>query len=276
MNSGKAGSFFMHEQHRQRMKERYLREGFENFATHELIEMLLYYSQPRKDTNPCAHALLEQFGSLKGIMEATVDDLTTVEGVGEHSAILLKLVAELLRRYAIDLGKKIGGYDTLTKVCDFIYRRFIGIHHERLYLMIFNNRMSMTDCYAIADGTINTSDAPIRLIAEKCLQRKASSVIVAHNHPDGLLVPSTADLDFTDALQETLDLINVSLVEHLIVNNFGVVPIMRDHCTVYSGESVRAKLGEDFFRNFYDVDRYRAPVLFEDQPKTTDELLYDD
>ncbi|HBF15753.1 MAG TPA: hypothetical protein DDW30_08805 [Clostridiales bacterium] len=249
------------------MRERCLQNGFDNFATHELLEMLLYYSIPRIDTNGVAHGLLERFGSLKGICEASFDELLLCDGIGPQSAILLKLIPELMKRYAMEEVAPTEVYDTLKKLSDFFYRKFIGLDHECLYMMLLNNRLNMIDCVLVSEGVVNSSTVPVRLMTQKALFRKASTVVLAHNHPQGLALPSQNDLAMTETLVSAFDAIGVTLTEHLILAGDRCYPIMQQHFGSIRLHPATKQIDSGFYRNFYDIDYkdWRAPQLF---PKT--------
>ena len=97
----------MHKEHRSRMKNRFLAEGIDSFEPHEILELLLYYSIPQKDTNELAHTLIDRFGKLSAVFDAPYDDLLSVPGVSEHTATLIKLIPALSRRYALEKNSKI-------------------------------------------------------------------------------------------------------------------------------------------------------------------------
>ena len=256
----------MHEQHRERMRFRYLQSGFDGFSTHEILEMILYYAIPRGDTNGIAHQLMERFGSLNKLFEASVEELQEVPGVGLKSAILLKTMPEMLRRYANEKDDPGERFDQVSKIAQYFCRRYIGVDHECLYMMLLDNSMTLMDCTLIAEGSVNASSAPIRVMIEKALRKKASAVVLAHNHPHGLAIPSSNDLELTDMLNTTLGAIGITLVEHLVIAGSRFCPIMQQHCGEFRCSPLSGKIESGFYHDFYDVDseKWIAPPIFEE------------
>lgn len=244
----------MHDNHRERMRERYLQSGFDGFATHELLEMLLYYSIPRGDTNETAHLLIEHFGCLDRLFEASVDELKQISGIGTNSAILLKLITELSRRYVMEETAPRASFDSVSKVAQFFNSRFFGTDHEVLYMMMLDNGMKMMDCRVISSGTVNSSAAPIRKMAETAMWKKAPAVILAHNHPHGLAIPSTNDLDFTDEVYHALDLLGITLVEHIIIAEDRFCPVLKQRYGMLRKSPISGNVESGFYDAFYDVD----------------------
>lgn len=262
----------MHEGHRSRMRERFLQNGPEGFADHELLELFLYYSIPRADTNPVAHRLYEHFGSFRGILEAEPDELLSLEGIGPSSAMLLKLLPEMLRRYAKESLAPVKQYDTLSKIGMFFFPYFLGLDHERLYAMFLNNRMGLIDCVLISQGTVNTSEVSVRRVAEIAIQRRAASVVLAHNHPNGLAIPSSADVEVTDYVNRTCSDLGINLLEHLIIADNRFWPIMKQHCGMFRCSPLSGKVESRFFEKFYDVDetQFTYPPLFPEEAEDND------
>ncbi|MBE6632761.1 MAG: DNA repair protein RadC [Ruminococcaceae bacterium] len=254
----------MHEHHRQRMRERLRGCDFDHLATHELLEFLLFYAIPRSDTNKLAHGLLERFGSLRELFEASAEELTEVEGIGENSALLLKLIPAITRRYAEEQRKPSERYDSVSKLATFFVRRFIGDNRECLYMMLLNNRMNMIDCVKISEGSVNCSEVPVRRMTELALSKKASSVVLAHNHPNGLAIPSGNDLDVTDHLNNAFHMLGITLLEHLVIADDRFMPIMKQHCGIFRCIDQVTHIESRFDQNFYDVDeaQWRCPPIF--------------
>ena len=255
----------MHEGHRERMRERYMaHESFDGFSEYEFLEMLLYYGKPRGDTNPCAHALMERFGSIKAIFEASVDELCTVEGIGINSAILIQLIAESMRRYAGDMVQPVPVYDTMSKVIEYLYRLFVGLDHERLYMLMFNDRLNMIDCVMLSKGTVNNSDVPMRNIVKKAVLKNATGIILTHNHPNGVPVPSESDLQVTEQVKNLLEMVDIVLMEHFIVADNSFWPVMRRRYGIFRPAPINERAESYFYETFYDLEdgKYDVAIPF--------------
>lgn len=234
----------VHEGHRNRLKNRFLEQGIDNFQPHNILELLLFYSIPRRDTNEIAHNLLESFGTLKGVFDADFNDLIKVDGVKENSATLLKLIPEIARAYATNKYSSNYIFDTAEKVGEFFLDKYIGEKNEIIYLLLLNNRYEMLDIVKLHEGSVNSAQISPRKIVDLVVKHNASMIILAHNHPDGTAYPSMEDIETTVELMETFRLVDVRLIEHYVVSN-------NDYFTIiHSTESLKQsnKDNRDFFR----------------------------
>ena len=213
-----SGNGEIHAGHRQRMKERFLANGLEGFSPHEAIELMLYYAIPRRDVNELSHRLIERFGSYRAVFDANYEELISVEGVGENVAILFKLMAAGWQKYAMCDDETPFLYDSVQKIGSYAVRLFVGASVEKLYVMLFDNKMMLLDTVKIAEGTINEIKAQPRIIVEKVFQKKASSIVLIHNHPNGTAYPSEADLKYSRYLKDLLSTMGIELVDHIIVS----------------------------------------------------------
>ena len=240
----------VHANHRERMRQRYLMQGPDGFATHELLEMLLYYSIPRSDTNDVAHRLLEENRGLIGMMSADINALGLTEGVGEKSAMLLSLVGDLLRRAAIEQRPEMPKIGTFNQARGFIEPYYVGVDVERVYVLALDNGMRVIDFYIACEGSINEAYPITGSIARRSLLKNASGVIIAHNHPDGFAIATSQDRDFTSKLEQALKLVGVVMMEHLLFGGGSCIPILQEHsCMLRSSPT-----GEDtdiFYDRFY-------------------------
>ncbi len=256
----------MHENHRQRMRDRCMKSGFEGFSDHELVEMLLSYGIPRKDTNPIAHELIDRFGSLGRVLEANTDELMQVHGIGERSAIIFPLIMTAMRRYGMEKDDSGNRFDRVSLIAQHFCGLFFGMDKEVVYAMLLDNRMNKVDCYKVGEGTVNSSTVNIRELVEKVIAKKASSVVLAHNHPHGLAIPSTADREFTIELKNLLDPLSINLLEHFIIVEDRFCPIMEQEYGTLRRSPLSGKIDSGFYDHFYDVDAatWTAPKNFKE------------
>ena len=241
-----------HENHRQRMFDRALKNGFEGFADHELLEMLLFYSIPRVNTNPTAHELLNRFSTVKDVMCASVHELCSVDGVGERSAVMLKLITEMMKRYERAAFIKPAAYRTIGQIARYLHPYFVGVNVEKLYLMLFNNRLNLIDCVPISEGVVNATDVPIAKISREIFQRNAAAVLIAHNHPNGIPTPSEEDIALTEELQRYLSTSSVVLLEHLVFVDYTYQPILQGIHRYVRVSPISQKIDPAFYQNFYE------------------------
>lgn len=206
-----------HEGHRARMKQRFLNHGLDSFDDHNILELLLFYAQPRRDTNETAHRLIDTFGSLDAVFEASPEALMKVKGVGESAALLLHLVPEAARRYRIakaQLGVILG---SSRDAGEYLLPLFQNSRGECVYLVCLDPKRRVIDCRALSDGGPTSVAISVRQIVETALLHNAAAVLLAHNHPNGLAIPSTEDRDVTRRVGEALALVNIPLLDHIIV-----------------------------------------------------------
>lgn len=207
----------VHDEHRQRMKTRFLKEGMDHFADHEVLEILLFYAIPKKDTNPLAHALLERFGSLYAVFEASYEDLCGVSGVGGHTAMLLRMLPDILRRYQVSQAQtKTLLLKAPGSIADFLRPHFFGRTREEMFLLCLDDGGGILYGDVIFEGTINQVQIHTREILQAVISCGATNVILAHNHPKGLAVPSSDDMSATDTVGRALRFINARLIDHFI------------------------------------------------------------
>jgi DNA repair protein RadC len=218
----------MHEHHRKRMKERFLREGIAYFEPHNVLELLLFYAIPQKDTNEIAHRLIERFGSLSAVFEAPFSELIQVEGIKEHSATLIKLIPELAGRYVSEsYGTKGILLPTLDDAAEYLKSKYIGVTKEIVYLLLLDNKYKLLDCVCIYEGCVNSSHIPMRKLVEAAISANASYAVLSHNHPGGLPIPSSDDLFTTREAERAFTLIGVNFLGHILVAGDKYVDLLR-------------------------------------------------
>lgn len=218
----------IHQGHRQRVKEKYLSHGLDAFSDHEALELLLFSTIPRSNTNPIGHALMKRFGSLSAVMEAEIEELLEVDGIGEKTAFNIMLVAAMGRRAAIDrLGKR-PVLNTAEKAGEYGHGLFYGEKTEKLYMLCLDAQCRLIMSALIGEGTIDRVPFYVRKLVEEALKHNAAHVILMHNHPAGGLRPSRADIEVTEKAMRALDTIDVTLFDHLIIADNGFYSFVRD------------------------------------------------
>ena len=207
----------VHDGHRQRKKEQFRMHGLDAFADHEVLELLLYYAIPRRDTNPVAHRLMERFGSLDGVFSATVEELEEVEGMGKNAATLLALWMPLYRRVRTKPKAKEVILNSTEQAGRYFMDLFFGMRREELYEACLDAKGKLLACYRIAEGGVDAVNINTRRLVENALKCGASAVILAHNHPSGIALPSPDDNTTTLALWDALRAVGIPLIDHIIV-----------------------------------------------------------
>ena len=208
----------LHEGHREKLRKRFISDkGFENFADHQILELLLFYANARGDTNPLAHTLLDTFGSLKGVLEARPEQLMQVKGIGERAATLISMVVPLTRvwhRCAMTQPKRIGNSREAEEYCLSI---LAGERMERFYVISLNAKCNVLGRRKISDGSLSEVSAYPRVVMETALNYNAHSILLCHNHPGGTCAPSQEDISSTLQLQRLLGGVGIVVLDHIIV-----------------------------------------------------------
>ncbi len=215
----------IHDGHRQRLKERFLSEGLDSFNDIQVLELLLFYAVPRQDTNPIAHALLERFGTLAQVLEAPVSELEKVNGVGHNAAGLLSLVPQLGRRYQDDKMKDTKILTSVKACGEYLIPKFIGRRNETVFILCLDAKCKVLGCVEVGEGSVNSAGVSIRRIVETALAYNATTVILAHNHPSGLALPSGEDVQTTHRVAAALNAVEISLADHIVVADDDFVSI---------------------------------------------------
>lgn len=206
----------IHKGHRERLRERFLQEGPDGFADHEILEMLLYGIIPRGDTNPTAHMLLQEFGSLSNLLEADPGEIMKTSGVGKGTAVFFSLIRELMRRFEQEKLEQKISLTSSTRAAEYCCALLAHCTTERFYVISLDSRRRVIHTTKVAEGSVVEALVQPRMVMEAALRYRAAGVVFCHNHPGGSARPSFADLDLTSNLRELLNLVNIQTVDHII------------------------------------------------------------
>lgn len=207
----------IHSGHRQRMKDRFIQHGLDNFEEHNVLELLLFFAMPRRDVNPLAHNLMNRFGSLSGVFDATQEELMKVEGIGESAATLIRLIPAISRRYMVSKHSFDNILTTTRDIGNYLMPRYIGLRDEVVYLICLDAKNKVLSCTQVSKGSVNAAQISTRSILETSLSHNAASVIISHNHISGLAYPSSEDIVTTKQLNSVLSAAGIFLRDHIIV-----------------------------------------------------------
>lgn len=208
-----------------RLVRRFLLRNPDALTDAELLELLLRFTS--EEAQELAERLLLQFSGIAAILEATADDLRTIEGMDEESVLLLRLVPELHRRYFLSRSQFETRLTDSTAFGQYLLPYFYGKKDEMVYLLSLDAGGRVLNCRLLGHGSVNSVNIPIRRMVQEALTVNATAVVLAHNHPSGIAVPSKEDVELTHRLRATLDAMDIMLLDHIVVADDDFVS-MRD------------------------------------------------
>lgn len=209
----------LHSGHRKRLKEQFSSDSGRSMSDYTFLEHLLFYALPQGDTNPLAHRLLDKFGSLDKVLEATKEELLSVSGVGEHTAAFISTLLPVFSRYLERKSGESFEYTDIEKISDFLRGRYLGADTETALLLHFNSKGFFTNCVRLGSGDMSHIEIDNREIASSIVRDKAVYSILVHNHPSGIVSPSTEDLRCVEHISSFLKMLSVTLVDNVIVTD---------------------------------------------------------
>ena len=208
----------IHDGHRERARQEFLQHGFDrNTPPHKILELLLFYCVGRVDTNPIAHELIKKYGSVAGVLDAPVEELAAFKGLNERSAVLLKLIMPIAQRYIYDKQEQKPTFCSLEGIGKYMLANFLGQTREKVGVMCLDTKGSLLSFEFLGEGDIASVGLSQRALVKEALKTNATAVVLCHNHPNGIAVPSDSDVSLTEQSAKTLSNIGVQLIDHIIV-----------------------------------------------------------
>ena len=214
---GKEAIRLVHEGHRQRLKERFASDRGAGLMDHELLELLLSYAIPRKDTNALAHELIRRFGSLHAVFYADIADLKEADGIGEHAAVLIALFRPLENAVLRSRGGEKITLDNIRAMKNYCVSLYNDPGNEQFFVLSLDSRLRLIRADAAARGTPDQVSVFPRTVVSMLIRRGATGCVLSHNHPAGTPEPSQEDLRLTETLRDLMEPLGIRLYDHILV-----------------------------------------------------------
>ena len=242
----------LHEGHRERIRETYRKAGMDGMADHAILELLLTYAIPRKDVNELAHRLLNTFGSLTGVLEADPLRLADEEGVGERTALFLHSLYDLHRRLTLESVGSVNGaarLETPESACRYAVALGMSDRYETLRIICLDANMKVIHTEALQVGSLSHVSFEPRRVIETAMTHKARYLILTHNHPSGILVPSEEDIASAKMIAEVGSKLEIDVRDQLILSRNAAYSYQYDRVFLYSTPAVCNVMSMEEYNN---------------------------
>ena len=216
----------LHKGHRQRLLKKYLENGISSLEEHEILEILLFFAFSRCNTNDLSHMLINRFGGIREILSSPVDEIASIKGIGENSAVILRFLGDFVDTYGIKSESYIM-LDNVEKVIDFCKECFRDSEKEFLNALMLDKRMCLVASMSFTDCEFSMINIDLRSILMKAFNVNASSLVFIHNHPHSSALASTSDIKCTRAIANALSALNIKINDHIIIGEDGYVSMRK-------------------------------------------------
>lgn len=217
----------IHDGHRERLRKRFKETGLHGFTEIQALELLLFYCIPRQDTNVLAHELLTRFGSFSQVLDTSPQELKKVKGVGDNVALFLKLVPALGQYYSANKAEQTKVLPNVEACGNYLLEKLKDLCNETVYLLCLDAKCKVLNCQIVGEGSVNSAAVPVRRVVEMALASNASAVVLAHNHPSGIALPSNEDILTTRRIAAALDAVEITLADHIVVADGDYVSMLQ-------------------------------------------------
>ena len=249
--------------HRKRLRERFINSGLTGFHDYEVVELLLTLGSPRKDCKQQAKEAVKRFKTLRGVLEASPEDLRQISGVGVHSIFGIKLVQEVARRFLKDRVIEQPVYTSSQEIFEYLYHSMRDLKKEVFKLIYLNGQNQIIEIADLAEGTVNSGVVFPRQVAESAIKHNAATLILVHNHPSGNPEPSKSDRDLTRDLVYTGTILHIRILDHVIIGD--------NRYFSFAGEGLIEEYEMDFLnlrvRGTAEAKRNRYQAKLSDSPR---------
>lgn len=209
-----------HAGHRQRLRQRFLKTGLDGFADYEVVELILTLAVPRTDVKQPAKELIKRFGNLRGIMDAPIEDLRRVDGVGEVTPVALKIIRAAATLYLQQSAEAVESLADSQRLAEFWRMRIGSLANEVFQVAYLDSgyRLLRDGVEELEQGTVDRAAVYPRRVIESALRRGAAAIVLAHNHPNGNVAPSEHDKLLTRAIVLAAETVHLKVLDHLVVS----------------------------------------------------------
>ena len=242
----------LHEGHRERIRETYRKQGMNGMADHVVLEMLLMYAIPRKDVNDLAHTLLNTFGSLTGVLEADPLRLAEIDGIGERTALFLHSLYDLHRRLtleSVDPASRAPRLENPESACRYAIALSFGDRYETLRIICLDANMKVIHTEVLQVGSLSHVSFEPRRVIETAMTHKARYLILTHNHPSGILIPSEDDIASARMIAEVGSKLEIDVRDQLILSKNAAYSYQYDRVFLYSTPAVCNVMSMEEYNN---------------------------
>ena len=208
----------IHDGHRQKLRDSFVEVGLEGKTDHQILELLLTYALPRIDVNPIAHELIDTFGSLSGVMDADITQLTKIKHISQNVAVLLKLVPQISAKYYQSKHGKRVHLNTVGAIKDYMIPQLANEKAEVFYVLCLDAHLNLIRAIRHSEGSPSKTSIDIRALANQVLNTGTDRIILVHNHLSNSATPSVSDIDATRKIQAAFEMLNVNVLDHIIIS----------------------------------------------------------
>lgn len=209
----------LHANHRQRLKNRALVEGLDNFEPHNVMELMLFYALPHVDTNDIAHELINRFGSFEAVFNAPMEELVKIKGIKGQAATFLKLMPQFCRYYYTHRGENFNTKPTYEEIPEIFAHHFVGRCDEVVACMFFDQAGYYINSKVMFEGSVNSVAFSLRAVVDEAVFCGAYKIAIAHNHPSGFPIPTPTDIDTAKSLKVSFEQMNIEFIESYVIAN---------------------------------------------------------
>ena len=210
----------IHDEHRMRVRADFFRNGIdENTPPHKVMELLAFFGIPRKDTNEMAHVLINRFGSVSAVLDASPEQLMSVPGVGEHSAAFFHMLPQLFKIYTLEKKRHPKIFGSMEEVGEFLVDKYMNIDEEVFALTSLSKRGKLLSFDILERGDIDSVGVSIRKLVKKAIDKNSGCIVISHNHPGGIALPSSEDLVITEQVSQAVNAVGIPLLDHFIITD---------------------------------------------------------